>query len=77
MSEALQVSCPTCRRRGPWLDGDWKPFCSERCRLIDLGSWFAGRHAISEPLRPDHFAEFAEASGDLDKPDPADDGQST
>ncbi len=70
MPEPLQVLCPTCRKRGPWLEGKWKPFCSDRCRLIDLGAWFEGKNAISEPLRPDHFAEFADASGPgLDDPD--------
>lgn len=70
MATPLTVSCPTCRKRGPWLEGAWKPFCSERCRMVDLGAWFEGKHAISEPLRPDHFAEFADASGpDLDSPE--------
>jgi endogenous inhibitor of DNA gyrase (YacG/DUF329 family) len=28
--------------------------------LIDLGKWLGGEHVISEPLRPEHFEEFAE-----------------
>ncbi|MCU7857439.1 MAG: DNA gyrase inhibitor YacG, partial [Candidatus Thiodiazotropha sp. (ex Lucinoma borealis)] len=28
----------------------WRPFCSERCRLIDLGDWLDESHRISEPL---------------------------
>lgn len=69
MAEPLLVSCPTCRKRGPWLEGKWKPFCSERCRLLDLGGWLTEKHTITEPLRPDHFAEFADADGpDLDAP---------
>ncbi|HEY1490256.1 MAG TPA: DNA gyrase inhibitor YacG [Verrucomicrobiae bacterium] len=51
----------------------WKfgPFCSERCKLVDLGKWFAGEHAISEPLRPEHFEKFADlpAGVDLEKPE--------
>lgn len=27
-------------------DNPWRPFCSERCRLIDLGDWLTGKHAI-------------------------------
>ena len=69
MAASLQVLCPTCRKRGPWLDGASKPFCSERCRLIDLGAWVDGKYSISEPLRPDHFAEFADVN-DLDPNDP-------
>lgn len=41
------VSCPTCRRSVPWSrDNPDRPFCSERCRLIDLGAWADGSNAI-------------------------------
>ncbi len=63
-----EVECPGCRKRGKWLDAVWGPFCSERCKLIDLGKWFDGENKISEPLRSDHFAEFEEAEGELDRP---------
>jgi len=53
----MTVPCPTCKKRGPWFDGNHGPFCSHRCRLIDLGKWFDGEHVISEPLRPEHFLE--------------------
>lgn len=31
--------CPRCRNSTPWADNPHRPFCSERCRLIDLGQW--------------------------------------
>jgi len=35
------VSCPTCKKSVVWSAGQrWRPFCSERCKLVDLGSWF-------------------------------------
>lgn len=39
--------CPQCRQPAP-LDATnrFRPFCSERCKLLDLGEWFAGRYAI-------------------------------
>jgi len=41
------VQCPTCGRDVPWTpESHWRPFCSERCRLIDLGDWISERHAI-------------------------------
>jgi endogenous inhibitor of DNA gyrase (YacG/DUF329 family) len=50
-AEELTVECPTCGkkvvRRRP-QDTPFFPFCSERCRLIDLGRWFEGEHRISE-----------------------------
>lgn len=33
------VKCPTCRKRTAWQGNRYRPFCSERCRLIDLGAW--------------------------------------
>lgn len=41
------VSCPTCRKPVPWSDTSrWRPFCSERCRLIDLGEWLCEERRI-------------------------------
>ncbi len=35
------VKCPTCQAMVAWTgEQQWRPFCSERCKLIDLGSWF-------------------------------------
>lgn len=35
-----EVACPTCGKPVPWTEASrWRPFCSERCRLIDLGEW--------------------------------------
>ncbi len=42
----MQIKCPTCRRKIEWSAAPWRPFCSERCRLIDLGAWLSERHAI-------------------------------
>ncbi|MDX1251788.1 MAG: DNA gyrase inhibitor YacG [Gammaproteobacteria bacterium] len=34
------VTCPTCGKPVEWIpEQRWRPFCSERCRLIDLGEW--------------------------------------
>jgi len=45
-----RVKCPTCRREIDWASSDFRPFCSERCRLLDLGNWAAERYVISEPV---------------------------
>lgn len=38
--------CPTCREPAPWEDNPFRPFCSERCRLIDLGKWLDESYRI-------------------------------
>ncbi len=51
MSPAV-VSCPTCGAAVNWtVENRWKPFCSERCKLIDLGQWAAETYRLpAEPL---------------------------
>ncbi|MEJ2346640.1 MAG: DNA gyrase inhibitor YacG [Gammaproteobacteria bacterium] len=48
------VLCPTCGKQVRWSrESRWRPFCSERCKLIDLGEWIAERHGIpGEPHTP-------------------------
>jgi endogenous inhibitor of DNA gyrase (YacG/DUF329 family) len=57
----MDVPCPTCRKRGPWFDRPEGPFCSPRCRLIDLGKWLNEEQRISSPLTPEYFEELGEA----------------
>ncbi|HSN18378.1 MAG TPA: DNA gyrase inhibitor YacG [Gammaproteobacteria bacterium] len=48
MSEQSAVECPHCGKSVPWTDASkWKPFCSERCRMIDLGDWLSEKNAIA------------------------------
>ena len=37
--EVLKVRCPRCGARVSWAGNENRPFCSEKCRLIDLGRW--------------------------------------
>jgi uncharacterized protein len=41
-----RVKCPTCRREIDWASTPFRPFCSERCKMIDLGAWLSEKHAI-------------------------------
>jgi endogenous inhibitor of DNA gyrase (YacG/DUF329 family) len=63
--------CPTCQRPVEWTDAaKWRPFCSERCRLIDLGDWINEQHTIpGEPISPDALdAPAPDADPDADGP---------
>ncbi|MGA9852157.1 MAG: DNA gyrase inhibitor YacG [Gammaproteobacteria bacterium] len=54
MEEPQEVKCPRCGTPVPWTaTSEWKPFCSERCRLIDLGNWLLEKHAIPGDTAPD------------------------
>jgi endogenous inhibitor of DNA gyrase (YacG/DUF329 family) len=53
-----KVTCPTCNKPVPWTtDQKWRPFCSERCRLIDLGEWLSEERRIPGDTAPDVTAE--------------------
>jgi len=42
MNSAKRLPCPTCKREIVWSEAyPWRPFCSERCKMVDLGAWLA------------------------------------
>jgi endogenous inhibitor of DNA gyrase (YacG/DUF329 family) len=48
------VSCPTCKKKVTWNEQPFRPFCSERCKLIDLGEWAAEEKRIAgESVHPE------------------------
>jgi uncharacterized protein len=60
-----KITCPQCHAETSFSpDNPYRPFCCERCKLLDLGSWADGRYSIAEPLDP---AAAMEAAGDVDK----------
>ncbi|WP_455199223.1 DNA gyrase inhibitor YacG [Kaarinaea lacus] len=47
-SSVKLVTCPNCGKSVEWNEhSQWRPFCSERCRIIDLGDWASEKHAIT------------------------------
>lgn len=56
MSDATIRRCPQCRREASWEDNPWKPFCSERCKMIDLGRWATEEYRVPMTETPDDVA---------------------
>lgn len=58
MTSVTTVDCPTCGKPVEWGEqSPARPFCSERCKLIDLGAWAAEEHSIpGEPDLSDVFS---------------------
>jgi len=46
----VSVKCPICHKSVAVGAEDF-PFCSERCRLIDLGKWASGKYVVSSPVQ--------------------------
>jgi len=45
------MKCPTCGKQVEWKENSFRPFCSERCQLLDLGRWVEGEYRVpGEPV---------------------------
>ncbi len=42
----MQITCPVCKKKTTWEENPWRPFCSERCKLIDLGKWASEEYKV-------------------------------
>ena len=46
-----EINCPICKKPVKTSAPEF-PFCSERCRVIDLGNWASGKYVVSTPVNP-------------------------
>lgn len=53
----MKIKCPLCKDFTTWEENPWRPFCSERCKLTDLGKWASEEYRI-----PDKKEEVKEES---------------
>lgn len=44
--KSLQVNCPYCKKKFNYHESKFRPFCSEKCRLIDLGQWLNESYTV-------------------------------
>lgn len=48
MTDLSKIICPTCDKENTWhKENQFRPFCSDRCKLIDLGEWANESHKIA------------------------------
>jgi endogenous inhibitor of DNA gyrase (YacG/DUF329 family) len=57
-----QITCPTCGKKDTWQpENPFRPFCSDRCKLIDLGEWADGKRGVpGEPANPSELPDGGE-----------------
>ena len=60
-----KVRCPQCGNESPWApENPWRPFCSERCKQIDLGCWASDSYRIPvQDEKNEPGTEVADAAG--------------
>lgn len=61
------MRCPTCKKETELQGNRFRPFCSERCKLIDLGRWAGGEFRVPTEERPSE--EPQESNGRLEAED--------
>ena len=42
----MEVKCPTCKKKFNYYDSKFRPFCKEKCKMIDLGHWFDESYTV-------------------------------
>ncbi len=63
MGSPRVVACPQCGSPVEWTtEARWRPFCSERCKLIDLGAWASEAYRV--PVREGSYPGEAAAASD-------------
>jgi len=63
------MKCPTCGKPVEWKDNPSRPFCSDRCRLVDLGRWVEGEYRVPGESIPSDQSEISSADQEPDKED--------
>lgn len=63
MTSIKDISCPTCGKKNTWTaENKLKPFCSERCKLIDLGDWADEKFRVpgesAQPNEPEDDKDY-------------------
>ena len=54
----MKKDCPRCSKEADLSDANiFRPFCSEKCKLIDLGTWANEEKLISRPIESEDFYE--------------------
>jgi len=54
------MKCPSCDKPVQWQDNTFRPFCSERCKLVDLGRWVNEEYRVPSQTPPSQDAEDKE-----------------
>ena len=60
------MKCPTCGKPVEWKDNPVRPFCSERCQLVDLGKWVEGEYRVPGEPVPQERSERTLSDDDED-----------
>jgi len=52
-NKTLEIKCPKCKKKFNYYQSEFRPFCSYRCKMIDLGKWLSEEYVISHKDQED------------------------
>ncbi len=57
--KTLTVTCPNCKKTFNYYSSEFRPFCSEKCRLIDLGQWLSESYSVpAQKMTPEEAEQL-------------------
>ena len=57
--KTLIVTCPRCKKKFNYYSSEFRPFCTEKCRLIDLGQWLNETYTVpAQKLNPEEIEKL-------------------
>jgi endogenous inhibitor of DNA gyrase (YacG/DUF329 family) len=57
MNKNLEVACPHCKKKFNYFDSTFRPFCCERCKMVDLGHWLNETYRMPVKNNPEGLPE--------------------
>jgi endogenous inhibitor of DNA gyrase (YacG/DUF329 family) len=58
------MKCPTCNKETEYTGNPYRPFCSERCKLLDLGKWAAEGYRLPTKERPSETVDGSDGNSE-------------
>lgn len=59
-NKKLKVKCPKCSLEFLYYSSESRPFCSERCKMVDMGQWFEEAYTIKGPSHDPYIEQVEE-----------------
>jgi endogenous inhibitor of DNA gyrase (YacG/DUF329 family) len=60
MNKVLKVKCANCKKKFNYYDSEFRPFCCEKCKMIDLGHWLNEEYTVPVTKNPESHPEVDE-----------------
>ena len=53
----MKIKCAHCGKETIWENNEFRPFCSERCKMLDFGAWIDEKYVVPEEIEDDQLTD--------------------